>query len=210
MCGYFPSASYEVDIYGKSVVPLTVPLDKSIFCSDFLDNLHLLLSNYSNQSYWLRNEPILALDVEKSRQIKDKTDQFHIDYAFHQTTLVVLLSDISDDSTTTEIIKSSHTYPHLLFELLYKNKLRFSNLSKLITKQLIAKWGVSKLTGKAGDCFIFDPGNAFHRASWGTDRLMLHFTFCISSQHLTPGYREHLSKFGKLYTENKLTAESLL
>ena len=79
-----------------------------------------------------------------------------------------------------------------------------------ITKQLIAKWGVSKLTGKAGDCFIFDPGNAFHRASWGTDRLMLHFTFCISSQHLTPGYREHLSKFGKLYTENKLTAESLL
>ena len=120
------------------------------------------------------------------------------------------MNDLSESSTTTEIIKKSHLFPHLFFELMYKNKLRFSPLSNLITRLLSSRFGLTKLTGQAGDCFIFDPGNAFHRASWGSDRLMLHFTFAISSQHLTSGYTKHLSQFGTLYTYDKITATSLM
>lgn len=207
--GFFADSTFEIDSFGKCTIPMRIPLDKEVFSSDFLSNLHLFLSSYYNQKYWLRNEPVLALDLEEFRENLDKTDHYHVDFGFHQTTLVVLLNDIDESSTSTKVIPQTHKRPHLFFELFSKNKLRFSSFSKSMSYSLSQKFGEIKFHGKAGDVYIFDPGNLYHKASWGSNRLMLHFTFAVSKSHLTSGYTKHLKKFGDLYTKEFLSANQL-
>ena len=54
------------------------------------------------------------------------------------------------------------------------------------------KYNIFKLTGKAGDLFVFDAGNGFHRANLipGTSRTVLHM-------NITTGYGIVKSSFNK-------------
>lgn len=191
--------------YGK----LSFNLDDSLWgnCeASFLKDLHLLLSGYYNQDYWVRNPPQLVLDSASHREQDYGQSFYHLDWGFHQISLIVLLNSTSTGSTCTRVIKGSHRFVHFLYEIPWLGGGdRYSFLTRMFAGFLESMLGTVDLVGEAGACFLVDAGNSFHRAVYGLDRAMIHFNFAIDESYLSS--IDYASKLTRTYLSRKNLSE---
>ena len=182
----------EFNQYGK----LNHELDENIWSSfdnTFVEKLHLLLSEYYNQDYWVRNPPTLVLDASSYRREEYGQSFYHLDWAFHQLSLIVLLNTTATGSTCTRVIKGTNRLIHCLYEIpLVGSSRRYSIMTRYIAKLLEKLLGSVDLIGESGTCFVMDAGNTFHKAVYGEDRAMIHFNFAIDESYQSKSYLEKL------------------
>jgi hypothetical protein len=137
-------------------------LDRILFDGDLVS----LMYNYYRRTPYYRNNPVLV-SVRAKEAAGQPAGEFHTDGALRQVSYMLLLNDIGENDTHMEYLVGSHNvkFPTHRYR------------ENLVDPGVIASFPVRKLVGKAGDLFIFDAGNGFHRANVvpGTVRTILHF-----------------------------------
>lgn len=182
----------KFDKFGK----LNYELDESVWTNcnkSFVQKLHLLISEYYNQEYWVRNPPTLVLDSASDRKEEYGQSFYHLDWAFHQLSLIILLNSTNNRSTCTRLIKGTNRLIHFLYEIpVLGGSNRYSFVTRKIAQVLEKIMGADDLVGERGTCFLLDAGNSFHKAVYGEDRAMIHFNFAIDKSYMTGGYANKL------------------
>jgi hypothetical protein len=150
---------------------------------------------YFNKSYVMRGNPRVIFNKPTDRQ---PADRFHIDYGFHQVTLQVLLTNVSDEDTHMEYIVGSNQSSW------------FSPRASLFTSKkpntFKKDYNRVKLIGAPGTSFLFDAGNGYHRANTSSKksscRKVLSINFSANTHiHLPSDLYEEYSLFESVITE---------
>jgi|GEM_PF-3145346 len=150
-------------------------VQKIVFDSDLV----ALMYNYLRRTPYYRNNPSLVT-VRASATDKQPAGEFHTDGGLRQLSYMLLLNEVTEDTTHMEYLTGSHN-------VRFAMKMYRENLTD---KKIIDSFPLYRLTGSAGDLFVFDAGNGFHRANVipGTIRSILHF-------NINTGYELQEAKF---------------
>jgi hypothetical protein len=168
------SAMPVTNLFGVSSVELDI--NSEIFTEHvFSKNLKQLISQYYQKKFWLRNAPILRVDIKKKRNDDSNKFQqrlFHLDYVERQLTLVIFLNDLNENSTCTEYVPKTNKKSWIL-----QNDERTNLKFQKKVNKLVKRNGTKKIIGGKGEMFLFDAGNGLHRGFPGDDRYMIHINF---------------------------------
>ena len=170
----------------------TTNLIPSLNNCNFMTNLHELLTLYYRRPYWTRNPSKIIIDSKEHRSISHDQSLYHLDWGFHQLSLIILLNT-PNLSTRTRVIKRTHKNRHLFYNVpkIGSNN-RFSKLNKLKAKALEKLNGTDDLIGNTGTSFLIDAGNALHKAVYGENRSIIHFNFAVNFSYAHEAYAEEL------------------
>ena len=159
---------------------LNEPFLRKLF---FDKDLMSLLKGYFMRQPFIRNNPVISR-VNYTGKGLSPADKFHLDGGLHQISFMMLLNDISENDSHMEYALKTNN------QLL--NRRNFLERHPANSSYIRDKYNIFKLTGKAGDLFVFDAGNGFHRANLipGTSRTVLHM-------NITTGYGIIESSFNK-------------
>ena len=141
----------------------------------FIKDLKNIIQDYYGNEFWLRNAPILRLDLKKYQKDESNDFQqrfFHLDYCERQLSLIIFLDDLNSEGTHTEYINKSNNFSWFL-----KSDKRTNKKFQKRVKKLISQFGITKLIGRSGEVYLFDAGNGLHRGFAGTDRSIIHLNF---------------------------------
>ena len=179
--------------YGKMAWD-TVNLIPTLNNCNFMVKVHKLLNLYYGRPYWVRNASKVIIDSKTQRSTNHEQSFYHLDWGFHQLSLIILLNDTKNISTRTRVIKSTHKSSHLLYDIprIGSNN-RFSKLNVIRTNVLERLNGSYDLIGNIGTSFLIDAGNAFHKAIYGENRSIIHFNFAVNLSYASNAYANKLS-----------------
>ena len=173
----------------------TINLIPSLNNYNFMTNLHELLTLYYRRPYWIRNPSKVIIDSKAHRSMNHSQSLYHLDWGYHQLSLIILLNNTKNLSTRTRVIKSTHKSRRLFYDIpKIGSSNRYSKLNRLKTKALEKLNGTYDLIGNAGTSFLIDAGNAFHKAVYGENRSIIHFNFAVNLSYANKEYVDRLSK----------------
>lgn len=188
-----PSNEPNFNNYGKMAWD-TVNIIPSLNNYNFMTKVHELLNLYYGRPYWIRNPSKVIIDSKMHRSTNHEQSFYHLDWGFHQLSLIILLNDTRNLSTRTRVIKSTHKSSHLLYDIpRIGSSNRFSKLNALRIKALEKLNGSYDLIGNAGTSFLIDAGNAFHKAIYGENRSIIHFNFAVNLSYANNEYTDKLT-----------------
>ncbi len=174
-------------------ISLTSPI---LLNNEYWQNFENLVGNYlGTNNFWLRNLPSVHIDSSIDRNKLDNRKYYHLDWGFHQLSIILILNNMTIDSTCTEVIPGTHLNPRFLYDITRRDSTGFVRYSEAKKNTN----GSIKLFGDIGTTYLFDAGNALHKACFGSDnRLMLHWNFACSRSYLrscSPEFYKNLRHF---------------
>lgn len=120
--------------------------------------------------------------------------QWHIDGGGNFLKLIILLSDVDENSIHTRYLNNTH---NIFFKDKFFSNTRFDN-TKL--EYFLKKYQISRFTGKKGDMYLFDP-NGIHSGSYGENNFRDSIIIQIGSEFIF----KYLQQFGFLFDKFKIT-----
>jgi len=152
-----------------------------------------VLARYYGSQPLLRRMPYVKRTHIEPHHSADIASVYHIDQATHFCSIMMLLSDLSDQQTHMRYLVGTHHIEQPDFRL-KPNDPRNQELAA----ELESKYPLYKLVGPKGSMFIYDNGNGIHKGNmvFGTTRDVMQATYSRG---------EHVSK----PTDRDLMAENL-
>lgn len=140
-------------------------LHKYVFTEEILKKL----KNFYGKEFYLRNNPT----IEFTYNVDEKSDSqiFHLDWGLKQTSVMINLNEITEDSTHMEYIKKSNK------QYKFKGPSRFSKIETRNIEKNYKNLETVNTTGEIGQTSIFDAGCGYHRKVTGGKRVILHLNF---------------------------------
>ena len=197
------------DENGKASV--RVALSSKILSLVLSEDLHTLIHcYYGNPSFWIRNDPVLMFDSVESRTEQHGSKFFHIDWATHQLSIMIMLSDCTMQSTRTTCLSGTNKRMWPEYDIPYLI-VRDSPFFLRRVRSLQKKYRPEDLVCSKGEVIIFDAGNCLHKGVFGADdRLAVHMNFAVSANYaggLSPRSNSSLEKF---FCMNRKLKEEIL
>lgn len=159
-------------------VSLTDPVLQSIVLSPEL--LTLIHSYYGTQPY-LRRMPFIKQNSMQKHHDADISSVYHIDQSKHFVSVMLLLSDLTENDSHMRFLAGTHQIEQPDFRLQPNDP-----KNKDLEEELLSKYDVVPLVGPKGTMFIYDNGNGIHKGhmSIGTTRNVMQATFS-RGDHIT-------------------------
>ncbi|MCC2615120.1 hypothetical protein LJ739_02540 [Aestuariibacter halophilus] len=141
-----------------------------------------IIWKYLGRRPLLRNLPVIQHSHALPQSSHDIQQHFHCDSGLHQISCIYLLSDLTEQMTHTEYALASNRAR--------KPVSHYYDRYSIDESSLQSQFEMGTITGKAGDLFIFDAGNGYHRAKLipHTDRRIIHLNFTAGSHMVKPHF----------------------
>ena len=139
-------------------------LHKYVFKEEILEKL----KNFYGKDFYLRNNPTLEFSYDNE---KHNSQIFHLDFGLKQTSVMINLNKLDENSTHMEYLKKSNK------QYKFINPNRFSRRETNKVEKCYKNLQTVKTIGEIGEISIFDAGCGYHRQISGKRRVMMHLNF---------------------------------
>ena len=135
----------------------------------FTEEILKKLRNFYGKEFYLRNNPTIEFSYNSNE--KNDSQKFHLDWRLKQTSVMINLNEITNNSTHMEYIKKSNK------QYKFMGPSRISKREIINSEKNYKNLETVKTTGEIGQITIFDAGCGYHRQISGGKRVILHLNF---------------------------------